>query len=496
MVRNRIAASSVSDYAVALAVSLLAAILATILSPELPEIPFLLSIFAVVISSLYGGRGPGLLATVLGALVSIYLTVPHANVPGVEVAVNLLWFDLTVLIMFLISSLNAVRRRGQEALLRLAAIVESSDDAIFGQSLDGTITSWNSGAERMYGLTAGEAVGRPSSILLPAERAGEFAQSLEHLSGGDHFDHFETRHRRKDGREIDVSLAISPITQARGKVVGFSTIARDIGETKKIQAERERLFDEVSAGAQRLQILSKQLMAAQERERRLIATEMHDEIGQALTAVKINLQAARRMLSGQAHTFADRAARAEGMGGLFASPAGLDLSLEESIGLVERTLEQVRDLSLDLRPSLLDDLGLVAALRWYVDRASQRSGVPAEFTSDLEEAGLVPEIEIACFRIAQESLTNIARHAEAKHIRVAVRDRSGAIELSIRDDGVGFDVQAAQERAARGASMGLLGMQERAFGAGGQLDIRSAPGAGTEVLASFPRSQPNSILPS
>src|SRR5712691_91045 len=211
-----------------------------------------------------------------------------------------------------------------------------------------------------------------------------------------------------------------------------------------------------------LQILSRQLLEAQENERRHIARELHDEIGQALTAVKINLQAAQR------------------------TPEALVSYLEDSISIVDRTLQQVRTLSLDLRPALLDDLGLVVALRWYVDRQAQRSGFPAQFVADPLETRPRPDIETACFRVAQEALTNVARHARAQQVRVELRQRDTELHLLIRDDGKGFDVRTAQERAAQGASMGLLGMQERVWLVGGQIAIESAPAGGTEIRVRFP----------
>ncbi len=211
-----------------------------------------------------------------------------------------------------------------------------------------------------------------------------------------------------------------------------------------------------------LQLLSRQLLEAQESERRHIARELHDEIGQALTAVKINLQAAQR------------------------TPDALVAYLEDSISIVDRTLQQVRNLSLDLRPALLDDLGLAAALRWYVDRQAQRAGFIAQFVADPLEPRPRPDIETACFRVAQEALTNVMRHAQAQHVRVELRQRNAELHLLMRDDGKGFDVRVAQERAAQGASMGLLGMQERVGLVGGQIDIESAPAWGTEVRVRFP----------
>ena len=211
-----------------------------------------------------------------------------------------------------------------------------------------------------------------------------------------------------------------------------------------------------------LQILSRQLLEAQENERRHIARELHDEIGQALTAVKINLQAAQR------------------------TPEALVSYLEDSISIVDRTVQQVRTLSLDLRPALLDDLGLVVALRWYVDRQAQRTGFTAQFVADPLETRPRPDIETACFRVAQEALTNVVRHARAQQVRVELRQRDTELHLLIRDDGKGFDVRTAQERAAQGASMGLLGMQERVWLVGGQIAIESAPAWGTEIRVRFP----------
>lgn len=213
-----------------------------------------------------------------------------------------------------------------------------------------------------------------------------------------------------------------------------------------------------------LQTLSRQVLAAQEVERHRIARELHDEIGQALTAVKINLQAVPRM----------------------PDVPVLASCLEDTIGIIDRVLQQVRDLSLDLRPSLLDDLGLVAALRWYGDRQAQRVGFTVQFMTDPLDSRPSPDIETACFRVAQEALTNVARHAQAQRVWVEVRQHGTALHLVIRDDGIGFDIQAAQERAVRGASVGLLGMQERVQLAGGQITIQSTVGRGTEVHVCFP----------
>jgi signal transduction histidine kinase len=227
--------------------------------------------------------------------------------------------------------------------------------------------------------------------------------------------------------------------------------------------EHARLFEQVRAGRERSQLLAQQLMEAQEAERRRLARELHDEIGQALTAVKINLQSI-----------------AQAPGELAAG------RLQESLAIVDQALQQVRSLSLDLRPSLLDDLGLVAALRWYLDRQGQRAGLAVEFVADPPGLRAAAELETACFRVAQEALTNIVRHAQAQRVWVELRQNEAELQMRIRDDGKGFDVAAARQRAVHGASLGLLGMQERVVLLRGLLNIQSEAGLGTTIQVRLP----------
>jgi signal transduction histidine kinase len=208
---------------------------------------------------------------------------------------------------------------------------------------------------------------------------------------------------------------------------------------------------------------AKRLMEAQESERRHIARELHDEIGQTLTAVKMNLQAAQRLTD---------------------EPTLLSYQ-RDCIDAVERTLHQVRSLSLDLLPSVLDDLGLEPALRWLVARHTRQTGLSIQLYIDSLDKRLPPNLEIACFRVAQEALTNALRHAQAEQVLIELQRKEGRVQLVVRDDGVGFDVHAALERATNGESLGLLGMRERVSLAGGQIDILSTPGHGSEVRARF-----------
>ncbi|MDF2439575.1 MAG: hypothetical protein JWN98_559 [Abditibacteriota bacterium] len=263
------------------------------------------------------------------------------------------------------------------------------------------------------------------------------------------------------------------VTEADAVEAGFSgegwTIAHEVASQLAIAVQQARLFEQVRAGRAQLQVLSHRLIEAQEAERRHIARELHDEVGQVLTAVKLNLQGIQRVAQNPTG----------------AKAASIEGRLDESIEIVEHALQQVRDLSLNLRPSLLDDLGLGAAMRWYIDRFAKRTEMRVRMqleTHDRFSSG----IETACFRVAQEALTNVGRHAHAQNVLVQLRTDAEHLELTVHDDGTGFDVRAMRERAAGGSSMGLLGMEERASLAGGSLVIESAPDHGTTVRASFP----------
>lgn len=232
----------------------------------------------------------------------------------------------------------------------------------------------------------------------------------------------------------------------------------------KERVERKRAETKRQEYSRKLQVLSRRLVEAQETERRNIARELHDEIGQALTVMQLNLQAMLQAPGTEA----------------------LTPRLNECLKVVERVLEQVQDISLNLRPSILDDLGLEPALLWYTERQAALVELKVEFHADRLEQRLDSVIETVCFRVAQEALTNVVRHSQAKAVTVELRIADGQLHLRVRDDGIGFDVVAVREKAVLGASLGLLSMEERAALAGGQLEFNSVPGQGTEVHAWFP----------
>ena len=211
----------------------------------------------------------------------------------------------------------------------------------------------------------------------------------------------------------------------------------------------------------RLRALSRRLLEVQEDERSRLARDLHDDIGQALTALKIQLESLGR------------------------SEAGVRARVDECVETTRHALDRVRQLSLSLRPLQLDDLGLVSAFRSHLDRQARVGGLIPHF--EAEQAGEAPpEIETACFRVAQEAITNVLRHARARNLWLRLFATDGRLGLQLRDDGVGFDPEAARRRAAAGSSLGLVSMEERIAFAGGSLELRSAPGQGTVLLATFP----------
>lgn len=228
--------------------------------------------------------------------------------------------------------------------------------------------------------------------------------------------------------------------------------------------ERKRVERQLALTNQRLQALSASLLTVQEEERRRLARELHDELGQSLTALKITLQSL----------------------GLRPETAALKEQIDTAVSIADAALAQARQMSLNLRPPQLDDLGLAAAIRWNLGRQAALAGLSTHFAVQDLPASLPEPVTIACYRIAQEALTNVLRHAHANNAWIGLQCEGDQLQLELQDDGVGFDPAPS---LAGATSMGLMGMQERALLAGGRLAIESAPGQGCRVRATFALAQ-------
>ena len=340
--------------------------------------------------------------------------------------------------------------------MRYRRLFETAQDGILILNADtGQIDDVNPFLTDMLGYTREQLLGNKLWEIGPFKDTKASKAEFRELQREDYVRYDDLPLETSAGKSISVEF-VSNVYQVNGGRVIQCNI-RNITERKQAEAKRKEY-------SHKLQVLSRRLVEAQETERRNIARELHDEIGQALTVMQLNLQA--MLLSPGMEVVSPR--------------------LNESLEVVGRVLEQVRDISLDLRPSILDDLGLEPALRWYTERQAALVELKVEFHADQLEQRLDPVIETECFRIAQEALTNVVRHAQAKVVTVELREEDGQIHLRVRDDGVGFDVAVVREKAVRGTSLGLLSMEERAVLADGRLEFNSVPGRGTEVHAWFP----------
>jgi len=340
--------------------------------------------------------------------------------------------------------------------MRYRRLFETAQDGILILNADtGQIDDVNPFLTDMLGYTRDQLLGNKLWEIGPFKDTKASKAEFRELQRETYVRYDDLPVETRDGRSINVEFVSNVYQVNGGKVIQCNI--RDI--TKRKQAETKR-----KEYNRKLQVLSRRLVEAQETERRNIARELHDEIGQALTVMQLNLQA------------------------MLQSPDvdGFTPRLNENLKVVERVLEQVQDISLDLRPSILDDLGLEPALRWYTDRQAALVGLKVVFHADPLVRRLDSVIETECFRVAQEALTNVVRHAQAKTVTVELRKEAEQIHLCVRDDGTGFEVAAVRAKAVRGASLGLLSMEERAVLAGGRLEFNSVPQRGTEVHAWFP----------
>lgn len=349
----------------------------------------------------------------------------------------------------------AERKQAEVALReseeRYRELFENARDAIYVHDLQGNYVRINHAAERLSGFSREEIIGHNFTEFVAPDHIRHVRDSFCSKLATEGETTYEVDVIAKDGRRVPIEVSSRAIYE-NGVLVGVQGMARDITERKMAQDT--------------LQMFSRQLIEAQEDERRRIARELHDQIGQVLTAVKMSLHAVQQICN--------------------TSEAGS--YVKDNIEAVDEALRLVRDLSVDLRPPLLDDLGLITALEWYVDRYVKRTGLQVDLRIELPNQAerFSRELETACFRISQEALTNIVRHANANQILIQLAKNKNVLVLSIKDDGVGFDLERLQKRTPRAVTLGLVSMQERAHAAGGTVEIVSESLKGTEVRFRLP----------
>jgi PAS domain S-box-containing protein len=328
------------------------------------------------------------------------------------------------------------RKQVEEARNRLAAIVESAEDAIISTTLNGVITSWNAGAERLLGYSAQDVIGKNIALIIPMERQEEEPRFRARIALGESIEHCETVRLHNSGRRLDVALSISPIRDSAGKAIGYAKIMHDISARK---------------------CLEKEVLEIATREQRRIGHAIHDTIGQELTALNLLADSLIAKLARRA------------------SPDAV-IAGKLATGL-QRVIGQIRGIARGLVPVEVDSQGLLAALAALATRISESSGV----ICTLDRGGHLPEVDdnhtaTHLFHIAQEAVTNALRHGRPSHITLALSEVDGAVTLRIQDDGVGFPGEAAE-----GNGMGLKIMHYRAGLINGRLTVGPASPRGTAV---------------
>ena len=378
----------------------------------------------------------------------------------------------------------------ERAAILLSAIVDNSDDAIVSKSLDGVITSWNRGAQALFGYTPEEAIGQNIFLIIPPDRIEEEKDILKRLRRGELISHFDTVRLRKDGSTVDVSLTISPVRDASGKVIGASKIGRDITERKRTEValrESEEQYkslvlalesqvqlrtqelrlqnEEILRQAEQLRDLSRRLLEIQDQERRHIARELHDSAGQTLVAISLNVSQLLRKYDKR--------------------DPEIDKTMAETLQLVDQLSQEIRTTSYLLHPPLLDEAGLPSALRWYVDGLRSRSNLDIALSIAEPFERPPSETELVIFRVVQECLTNVHRHSGSRTAEIRVGREDGCLHVEVVDQGKGMseDVLASLQRHSAG--VGIRGIRERVQHLGGELAIQSGA-SGTTVRATFP----------
>jgi PAS domain S-box-containing protein len=339
------------------------------------------------------------------------------------------------------AALRASERHHRE----LAAIVESSEDAIFSKTLDGRIMSWNRAAGRVYGYAAEEVIGRPVAVLIPPGYEEELADILQELSRGKKVVNYETSRRKKDGSLAEVSLTISPVRDATGNVTGASVISRDITKTRRLEKE---LLD-ISAA-----------------ERRRIGHELHDGLGQYLAGIAFRAKALEQALAAEGSSHSPEA--------------------KELTAFISNAIGQTRSLARGFDPIEVESSGLLVSLQNLLTETKHFFNINCLLHCRDSELQVDARTGLALYRIAQEAIHNAITHGAARQIDIELAVDAGHLCLRIRDDGIGFQTQTGNQT---GIGLRVMGYRARSIGA--KLKINSQPNQGTEIRCETPYTPAN-----
>jgi PAS domain S-box-containing protein len=349
----------------------------------------------------------------------------------------------------------AARRQEQIETAEQAALLELTQDSVFVIDLEGTVLFWSRGAEAMLGYTKSQAAGAISQDLLRTEFPQPIAEIREELKLVGHWEG-DLIMTAEDGRRIVMSSRWALQWAKRDEAPRVLVINSDI-------TERKRGEESLVLQREQLRALAERLQWVREEDRKRVARDLHDQIGQIMTAIKMDMMWMTRHLP--------------------ESEGAVISRITESIQLIGDGVKAVRAICSGLRPGVLDDLGLAAAIEWQASEFASRNGVVCQVSVPPVDLHLDGDRATATFRIFQECLTNIIRHAQAKSVRVDLCQEEESILLTVEDDGIGFHESGVSNALG---SLGLLGMKERAQFCGGDVQISSSPGKGTKVTVRVP----------
>jgi PAS domain S-box-containing protein len=338
--------------------------------------------------------------------------------------------------------------------------VENTPLAVIEFDKDLYIKRWSKRAEVIFGWKASEVLGKnvydPDFPIIYKDDIKEVDKINDQLIKGTVAGNLShNRNYTRDGTVIDCEWHNSVLRDEDGRVITILSLVHNVTERKKAEETLNQSYNEIRR-------LTEHLQNIREEERANIAREIHDELGQQLTVLKMDVRGLNKKLS--------------------PTDGPIKQKIADIIDLLDATVKSVRRISSELRPNLLHNLGLVAAMEWHLNEFEKRSGIEVIFNKSKKELKLPDSIKNGLFRIFQESLTNISRHANANTIKVAINQKNQKITLSIEDDGQGFEI----EKIATKQTFGILGMKERSQMMGGNYEIRSRPGKGTTVIVAVP----------
>jgi PAS domain S-box-containing protein len=384
----------------------------------------------------------------------------------VEVSANVILDDGGEVVCMVVRDITE-RKRTEEEHRYHAYLLETIHDAVLATDEQLLLTAWNKAAEKMYGWRADEVLGSHIWQVVPLEMTEDQREdALRELAKTGRF-RSEVITYGKDGTPVWVEGITVALRGEKGEITGYVNIRRDITERKRDEEELRRLNQALAARERELHNQVRRIVAIQEEERRRVAYEVHDGFTQTAAASYRRLQ-----------TFAEHH-RPE-------SEEDRE-DLEDAIALVGRTVEEARSVIANLRPTTLDDFGLSTAIRMQIEEL-QTEGFEASYEDTLGEERLHSTLEVNLFRVAQEALSNVRKHAKTDRVCVAIGCHEGVVRLKVRDWGRGFRPSGVRGSAGPGEAVGLSSMRDRVAMLGGSLRIRSEPGLGTSVVAEIPLS--------